>query len=125
MQGSQGLRTGVSSAHLLDRLLLLQKHIPVDEVLQVLHESGCIDARRCTLCFEVTCWVVLAMGVLCDMPIRAVFKAAVSLHQCVRTPARSSLCQARKRLGIGPLRRLFYRVVRPLATPQTPGAWYR
>jgi hypothetical protein len=108
----------------LDRLLLLQQHIPADEVLQVLHDTGCIDARRCTLSFEVTCWLVLAMGILTDLPLRAVFQAAVRLHRLAVTPARSSLCEARQRLGIPPLRRLFYRLARPLACPDTPGGFY-
>jgi hypothetical protein len=110
---------------MLDRLLLLQQHIPAGEVLQALHDTGCIDSRRCTLSFEVTCWLVLAMGLLTDLPLRAVFKAATSLHHLVVTPARSSLCEARQRLGIPPLRRLFYRLVRPLAGPDTPGCSYR
>ena len=113
------------AGRLLDRLLLLQQFIPADEVLQVLREAGCIDQRRCTLTFEVTCWLVLAMGVLTDLPLRAVFKAATTLHHLAFTPARSSLCEARQRLGAAPLRRLFYRVARPLAKPATPGAFFR
>lgn len=124
MHGSQeGVAGG--AGRMLDRLLLLQHHIPADEVLQVLQDTGCLDSRRCTLSFEVTCWLVLAMGLLTDLPMRAVFKAAVSLHRRVDTPARSSLCEARQRLGIPPLRRLFYRLVRPLANPDTPGGFYR
>ena len=125
MQGSQEEIGSTTAGRMLDRLLLLRQHIPAEEVLQVLRDTGCIDSRRCTLSFEVTCWVVLATGLLCDMPIRAVFKAAVSLHQMVVTPARSSLCEARQRLGIPPLRRLFYRLARPLAGPDTPGCFYR
>jgi hypothetical protein len=41
------------------------------------------------------------------------------------TPCRSALRHARQRLGAAPLRRLFDTVVRPLATPQTPGAFYK
>lgn len=113
------------AGRLLDRLLLLRQFIPADEVLQVLRDTGCVDARRCTLTFEVTCWVVLAMGLLTDLPIRAVFKACTSLHGLAFTPARSSLCEARQRLGVAPVRRLFHRVARPLARPDTPGAFYR
>ncbi|MCC7333844.1 MAG: hypothetical protein IT422_02035 [Pirellulaceae bacterium] len=39
------------------------------------------------------------------------------------SPARSSLCVARQRLGSEPLVALHKLVVRPLATPQTPGAF--
>src|SRR5438128_1831041 len=61
---------------ILDRLLLLEQVIPPDEVRQVLHDTGCLDSRRCTMTFEVTCWLVLAMGVLTEQPLRQVFKAA-------------------------------------------------
>lgn len=110
---------------LLDRLLLLEQFIPPAEILQVLGDCGCIDSRSCTLCFRVTFWLVLAMGVLTDLPMRAVFKASVSLHRVAKAPVRSALCMARQRLGIAPVRRLFYRVARLLARPGTPGAFYK
>jgi hypothetical protein len=112
-------------ARVLDRLLLLEHVIPPDEVLQVLEETGCLDARRCTLTFEVTCWLVLAMGVLTEMPIRQVFKAARRLFRDEDTPHRSSLCRARQRLGVAPVRFLFERIARPLANLATPGAFYK
>src|SRR3954467_2118578 len=75
----------------LDKLLLLEHVIPRGEVLQVLHDTGCLDARRCTLTFEVTCWLVLAMGVLTDLPLRQVFKAARRLYggEATRPPPAS------------------------------------
>src|SRR5271154_391554 len=109
----------------LDKLLLLEYVIPRDEVLQVLRDTGCLDARRCTLTFEVTCWVVLAMGIFVDLPIRQVFKAARHLYPDENTPHRSSLCRARQRLGVAPLRLLFERIARPLATVLTPNAFYQ
>ena len=42
-----------------------------------------------------------------------------------RVPAKSALVQARARLGAAPLRLLFAQAARPLATPETQGAWYR
>src|SRR3954471_13337992 len=74
---------------ILDKLLLLEQVIPPGEVLQVLEDTGCLDARRCTLTFSVTCWLVLAMGVLTDLPIRQVFKAARRLYPTEDTPHRS------------------------------------
>ena len=112
-------------ARVLDKLLLLEYVISRDQVLQVLHDTDCFDARRCTLTFEVTCWVVLAMGILTELPIRQVFKAARRLYPDEDTPHRSSLCRARQRLGVAPLRLLFERIARPLASDTTPGAFYR
>jgi hypothetical protein len=115
----------VETGRLLDRLLMLEQFIPPHEVLQVLRDTGHEDTRRCTLSFEATFWVVLAMGIFTHLPIRAVVKASTSLHRLVETPLRSSLCMARQRLGVGPLRMLFSRLVHPLAKPGTPGCWYK
>ncbi len=110
--------------HVLDRLLLLEEIIPREDVLQVLTDSGCLDSRRCTLTFEVTCWIVLAMGILTELPIRQVFKACRRLMPDDWDPNRSSLCKARQRLGVAPVRLVYERLAKPLAKPHTPGAFY-
>ena len=110
---------------ILDRLVLLEQVIGRDHVRQALEETECFDSRRCRLTREVIFWVVLAMGILTDLPIRQVFKYARRLRPGEGTPHRSSLCLARQRLGLAPVRRLFERIVRLLATPQTPGAFYK
>jgi hypothetical protein len=76
------------------------------------------------LTHEVILWVVLAMGLFTELPIRQVFKHARRLRKGEASPHRSSLCVARKRLGVAPVRHLFNQVVRPLAQPTTPGAFY-
>src|SRR5262245_59716658 len=90
------------AGRVLDKLLLLEQVIPRGDVLQVLEDAGCLDARRCTLTFEVAYWLVLAMGILTDLPIRQVFKACRRLYHDEDTPHRSSLCCARRRLGVAP-----------------------
>jgi hypothetical protein len=45
--------------------------------------------------------------------------------EAVRVAGRSGISQARARLGAEPLRRLHDRLVRPMATRATRGAWYR
>src|SRR5277367_5940912 len=113
------------AGRVLDRLLLMEEVIGRDAVIQALNETACFDSRACKLSREVIFWVVLAMGVLTALPIRQVFKFARRLRPGEKTPHRSSLCLARQRLGLAPLRRLFELIVRPLATPQTPGAFYK
>jgi hypothetical protein len=46
-------------------------------------------------------------------------------QQWYRVPSTPAIAKARARLGAEPLRRLFVEVARPLATPDTKGAWYR
>jgi hypothetical protein len=113
------------AGRVLDRLLLLEQVIGPDYVRQVLEDTECFDSRRCRLTREVIFWVVLAMGLLTELPIRQVFKYARRLRPGEATPHRSSLCLARQRLGLAPVRCLFERLVRLLATPQTPGAFYK
>jgi hypothetical protein len=45
--------------------------------------------------------------------------------QALTRANRSSLCRARSRLGEEVLESLFRQVAGPLATPDTPGAWWR
>lgn len=110
---------------ILDRLTGLQQVISPERVQQVLLDCRRVNPRRCRLTHEVTLWIVLSMGILTDLPIRQVFKHARRFRIGERTPGRSTLCEARKRLGIAPVRHLFYEVVHPLATPDTRGAYYK
>lgn len=109
----------------LDRLAGLDQVIPPHQIGHALASAGRSNPRSCPLTHEVVLRVVLAMGVLSDLPIRQVFKHARRLRADEASPGRSALCQARRRLGVAPLRHLFARVARPLATPGTPGAFYR
>ncbi len=113
------------SGRILDRLAGLEQIIPPEVVRQALQSTGRINPRSCKLTHEVICWVVLAMGILTELPIRQVFKHARRLRVGEETPHRSSLCVARRRLGIAPVRQLFEAIVHPLARPETPGAFYR
>jgi len=113
------------AGRIVDRLAGLEQVIPAEKVRQALFLSGRVNGRACVLSHEVMLWVVLAMGVLTDLPIRQVFKHARRLRVGEDTPGRSSLCEARRRLGVEPVRQLFHDVVHPLATPETPGAFYR
>ena len=109
----------------LDRLAGLEAVISTERIERVLARTGRADQRECLLSHEVTLWITLAMRLFTDRPIRQVFKASRRLHGREKTPHRSSLCLARQRLGIAPVRELFHEVVRPLATPEGPGGFYK
>ena len=124
MAQEQGCST-MAPERVLDRLLLLEQVIGAEGVEQALRDTNCFDSRSCMLSRNVTFWTVLAMGIVTELPIRQVFKFARTLRFGERTPHRSSLCVARQRLGLAPVRRLFELIVRPLATPATRGAFHR
>src|SRR5512135_2828288 len=103
------------TGRILDRLAGLEQVISPEAVRQALEVTGRINQRTCKLTHEVICWVVLAMGILTELPIRQVFKHARRLRVGEETPHRSSLCVARQRLGIAPVRHVFASIVHPLA----------
>jgi Insertion element 4 transposase N-terminal/Transposase DDE domain len=109
----------------LDRLEGLSKVISPEIMNQALLETGRGKQKACRLSHGTMLWILLAMGVLTHLPIRQVFKHARRMRPGEKTPSRSNLCEARQRLGVEPVRRLFDLVVRPMATPQTPGAFYK
>jgi len=109
---------------IVDRLAGLVKVIPSAIMEQALLDTGLAGQRACLLSHRVMLWVVLAMGVLTDLPIRQVFKHARRMQLGDKTPSRSNLCEARQRLGVAPVQRVFDLVVKPQATPQTLGAFY-
>lgn len=109
----------------LDRIAGLEKVISVADIGLALEASSKDHARKCKLPNEVMMWVVLAMGLFSDLPIRQVYKACRRIRKGDPLPLRSTLCEARQRLGSQPLVDLHRIVVSPLATQDTPGAFYR
>ena len=112
------------AGRILDRLAGLEEVIRPEDIQQSLVATGRVNSRKCLLTHEVVLWVVLAMGLFTDLPIRQVFKHARRLRKGEQSPDRSSLCVARQRLGVAPVRQLFAQIARPLAQPTTPGAFY-
>jgi len=112
------------AGRILDRLAGLEHVIRPEHIRQALTATGRVSTRQSVLTSEVMLQVVLAMGLFTDVPIRQVFKLARRLRVGEPSPPRSNLCMARQRLGVAPLRHLFAQVVRPLARPETPGAFY-
>jgi Insertion element 4 transposase N-terminal/Transposase DDE domain len=110
---------------ILDRLAGLSKVIPQSVMEQALIDSGRDHQRACKLCHRSMLWIVLAMGLLTHLPIRQVCKHARRMRPGEKTPARSNLCEGRQRLGPEPVRCVFDMVAKPLATPTTPGAFYK
>src|ERR1043166_6132041 len=125
MQKTPGVFGVDASGELLARLVGLHQFISPDLVRQAVHDTGRRNRSDCRLTHEIMLWVVLAMGILTDVPIRQVFKHPRRLRQGEPTPPRNTLCKARRRLGVAPLRYLCARLVRPLAGPETRGAFYQ
>jgi hypothetical protein len=69
-------------------------------------------------------WFVISLGLFCRDSYRQVYRW-LQPYRYRGTPPRSSLCEARRRLGVAPLRRLSEAVVELLGKKTTPGAFYQ
>ena len=67
---------------------------------------------------------VIAMGLYRGDCYRQVCRALTSKFRKKAIPGRSTLCEARHRLGVAPLVVLAAQIIRLLARPDTPGAFY-
>ena len=94
-----------------DRLVGWESCISPELIEQVVRESGRVSGRKCRLNASFTLWLVLAMGLLTDVPIRGVYRRSRCFREGERIPTRAALCKARQRLGIKPLLLLFRKVV--------------
>ena len=107
-----------------ERIKALQRTIPHAQVEEVLAQSGHdkVFCKRLPGWFMV--WFVIGLGLFCKDSYRQIFRWFQNF--CPGgIPGRSTLCEARKRLGNIPLVALLKRVVCLLGKPETPGAFYR
>src|SRR5438270_9019418 len=104
---------------------------PIGEVRRVLAETGKASERERDLPAHVMVYYAIALALYAGAGTREVLRCLLEGlrwlwgAEAVRVAGKSGISQARTRLGGAPLRRLYERVVRPVATPATRGAWYR
>ena len=127
---SSSLPSGVRvSDHI--SLGVVARTIPLDEVRRVLADSGRSSQRQRDLPAHVMIYYVIALALYMGSSMREVLRCLLDGLRALWGPAavkvagKSAITQARRRLGEEPLRQLYERLVRPLATPATRGAWYR
>jgi hypothetical protein len=105
------------------RLTALKRIIPLKKVKAALRRAG----RGRTFCPR-TCdgfmlWFVVALGLFCSDCYRQLYRWLVPWKKG-DVPGRSTLCEARQRLGVRALVVLAAEVVQLWARPDTPGAFY-
>src|SRR6478736_8903379 len=125
-----GLPAGVRlSDHI--SLGVIARAVPPERVRQVLAETGKASERERDLPAPVMVYYAIALALYMGSSTREVLRCLLEGlrwlwgAEAVRVAGKSGISQARTRLGEAPLRRLYERVVRPIATPATKGAWYR
>ena len=125
-----GLPAGIRvSDHI--SLGVIAKAFPIGEVRQVLAETGRASERERDLPAHVMVYYAIALALYTTSGTREVLRCLLEGLRwlwgadAVRVAGKSGISQARTRLGEAPLRRLYERLVCPVATPATKGAWYR
>jgi Insertion element 4 transposase N-terminal/Transposase DDE domain len=129
-RAAAGLPAGI---RLTDHISLgvIARTFPVEEVRRVLAETGRGSERERDLPAHVMVYYAIALALYAGAGTREVLRCLLEGlrwlwgAEAVRVAGKSGISQARTRLGEAPLRRLYERVVRPVATPATMGAWYR
>lgn len=107
-----------------ERVAALKALLPAKLLQQVLAEAA-VPARYCRrLPGWFMLWFVVGLGLFSRDSYKQVFKWLQPFRRG-GTPDRSTLCMARQRLGVGPVRRLLERAITLLAGPATPGAFHR
>jgi len=127
-RASAGLPAGI---RLSDRISLgvIARTFPPDQVRRVLAETGRTSERD--LPAHVMVYYAIALALYMGSGTREVLRCLLEGvrwlwgAEAVRIAGKSGISQARARLGEAPLRLLYERVVRPVATRATKGAWYR
>jgi hypothetical protein len=129
-RASAGLPAGIRvSDHI--SLGVIARTFPLDHVQQILAETGRASERERDLPAHVMVYDAIALALDMTSGTREVLRCLLEGlrwlwgAEAVRVAGKSGISQARTRLGAEPLRYLYARVVRPIATPATKGAWYR
>src|SRR3954454_21905142 len=125
-----GLPAGVRlSDHI--SLGVIARTFPIEEVRRVLAETGRASERERDLPAHVTVYYAVALALYTTAGTREVLRCLLEGlrwlwgAEAVRVAGKSGILQARTRVGEAPLRRLYERLARPVATPATKGAWHR
>jgi transposase IS4-like protein/DDE family transposase len=125
-----GLPAGIRvSDHI--SLGVIAEAFPIGEVRRVLAETGRASERERDLPAHVMVYYAVALALYAGSGTREVLRCLLEGLRwlwgagAVRVAGKSGISQARTRLGEAPLRRLYERVVRPVATSATKGARYR
>ncbi len=109
----------------------IQTAIASEIIDQELKKSNSLEKRQrklpsslvVCLVIAMSLWSSDSMGTVLQNLVNGLNKHWTKLGQYWKTPTSSSISAARQKLGCQVMSRLFASVVRPLATPETPGAF--
>lgn len=111
---------------------VLTQFIPTQKVDEALEATGRQSQRQRQLPARVMVYYVLALALYMEVGYGEVLRCLIEglsrmglPVERLRQTARSSISQARQRLGSEPVKLLYETLALPIAQEQTQGAWYR
>lgn len=112
-------------------LKAIETAIPTETIKQAIGKTNSQQERQRKLPSELVVSLVIAMSLWSSMSMRTVLKNLVAglsqkwlqLAQYWQAPNSASISEARQRVGCAVMTRLFELVARPMASPQTAGAF--
>src|SRR5258708_5319336 len=111
---------------------VIAKFFPVERIREVLQQTHRDSIRERDLPAHVVVYYVIALALYMRSSYREVLRCLLEGVQWLLDPSaklkvagKSGISQARSRLGVEPVKKLYEAVVAPIAHPRTKGAWYR
>jgi hypothetical protein len=111
---------------------VIARFFPVEKIHDALKQTNRASVRERDLPAHVVLYYVIALALYMRSSYREVLRCLLEGVQWLLDPSaqvkvagKSGISQARSRLGVEPVQKLYDAVVAPIAEKQTRGAWYR
>jgi transposase IS4-like protein/DDE family transposase len=111
---------------------VIAKFFPVEKIHDVLEQTNRASVRERDLPAHVVVYYVIALALYMRSSYREVLRCLLEGLQWLLDPSakvkvagKSGISQARSRLGVEPVKKLYDTVVTPIAEKRTKGAWFR
>jgi len=110
---------------------VIAKFFPVEKIHDVLEQTNRASVRERDLPAHVVVYYVIALALYMRSSYREVLRCLLEGVQWLLDPSakvkvagKSGISQARSRLGVEPVKKLYDTVVTPIAEKRTKGAWF-
>jgi hypothetical protein len=111
---------------------VIAKFFPVEKIHDVLEQTNRASVRERDLPAHVVVYYVIALALYMRSSYREVLRCLLEGVQWLLDPSakvkvagKSGISQARSRLGVEPVKKLYDTMVTPIAGERTKGAWFR
>lgn len=111
---------------------VIAKFFPIEKIRDILEQTKRASVRERDLPAHIVVYYVIALALYMRSSYREVLRCLLEGVQWLLDPSarikvagKSGISQARSRLGVEPLKRLYAAVVAPIAEKRTRGGWYR